>query len=272
MGRILLYALLSLLTLAQPLAAQPKPRPKPGKKVKVDIAAQSKTLHGADVDKAKVAATELGKTDDNAAHAALLDALATGLHPDVATIALTSLGAAPQPSDMTTLKRYVRARSPEVRTAAVRALGAQPEAGDLILAALHDNEATVRAAAAEAVIARKPKGATEPLLALLDKGELPAAKALATYADADLARIIAEHLGTAPDGVLAQCLGAILVRPDFGPEAAKLQVVRALSKLAGPEAVTALGDYVDATPATPPKQSRREAEAALKQKLGGDDK
>ena len=253
--------------LASTAAAQPR-GPKP-KKVKVDVAAQKAALFGADADKGKAAAVELGKTDDGAAHAALLDGLGTGLHPDVAAAALTSLGAAPRPGDVTTLGRYVRARNTAVRTAAVRALGGHTDAGPLILAALRDHEEPVRAAAAEAVVARKSKGASEPLLALLDKGEIPAAKALAAIADADLARVIGEHIGTAPDGALAQCLGGILVRPDFANEAAKVQVVRALAKLAGPEAITALGDYVDATPATPVKQSRREAEAALKEKLGG---
>lgn len=266
------------LAAAATAAAQPRPRPaapgrpapKPPKKVKIDVAVQAAALASADVEKAAAAAAELGKTEEAAAHDALLGALALGLHPQVSAVALTSLGAAPQPGDLTTLGRYVKYRDPAVRTAAVRALGAHPDGGAMIVAALHDQEASVRTAAAEAVVARKPKGATEPLLALLDKGELSAAKALATYADADLARVIAEHLGTAPDAVLAQCLGTILVRPDFGPEAAKLQVVRTLAKLAGPEAVAALSNYVESTPATPPKQSRREAEAELKQKLGGD--
>ncbi len=248
---------------AQPRGAKPK-------KGKVDVAAQKAAFLGADVDKGKAAAIELGKTDDAAAHALLLDGLGTGLHPDVAEVALTSLAAAPRPGDLTTLGRYVRARNTAVRTAAVRALGGQTDAGPMILEALRDQQATVRAAAAEAVVARKPKGAAEPLLALLDKGELPAAKALAAIADADLARVIGERIGTAPDSALAVSLGDILVRPDFANEAAKVQVVRTLAKLAGPEAITALGDYVDATPATPVKQSRREAEAALKEKLGGD--
>jgi phage tail sheath protein FI len=250
---------------AQPRGGAPKP-----KKVKVDVAAQKAALFGGDAEKGKAAAVELGKTDDAAAHAVLLDALGTGLHPDAAAAALSSLALAPKPTDLSTLTRYVRARDTGVRAAAVRALGGHADAGGLILAALHDQEESVRAAAAEAVVARKPKGAAEPLLALLDKGEAPAAKALAAIADADLARVIGEHLGTTPDGVLATCLGAILVRPDFANEAAKVQVVRTIAKLAGPEAITALGDYVDATPATPVKQSRREAEAALKEKLGGE--
>ncbi|MCL4227791.1 MAG: HEAT repeat domain-containing protein [Myxococcales bacterium] len=253
-------------------SAQPRPAPRGAKvkKGKVDVAAQRAALLAGDVERAAAAAAELGKTDDPAAHAALLEGLGTGLHPEVAVAALAALGAAPRPGDLTTLTRYLRARPPAVRAAAVRALGAHADAGALILTALRDQAEPVRAAAAEAVVARRPRGAAEPLVALLDKGELPAARALAAIADAELARVVAERIGTAPDGVLAQCLGQILVRPDFGPDPARVQVVLALAKLAGPEAITALGDYIDATPATPPRASRREAENVLKQKLGDD--
>ena len=48
-----------------------------------------------------------------------------------------------------------------------------------------------------------------------------------------------------------------------------LRVVRALAKLAGPDAISALSEYIDTIPAKPIRQSRREAEAALKQKLEG---
>ena len=80
---------------------------------------------------------------------------------------------------------------------------------------------------------------------------------------------VREQLSQVPDGLLAECLGAILMRPDFGNEAAKLQVVRALGKVAGPEATQALADYVSATPEKPPRQSRREAEAMVESRLEG---
>ncbi|KAB2887676.1 MAG: hypothetical protein F9K40_21170 [Kofleriaceae bacterium] len=73
-------------------AAQPR-GPKKPKKVKVDVAALKVAFLGGDAEKSKAAAVELGKTDDAAAHAVLLDGLGTGLHPDVAAAALTSLAA-----------------------------------------------------------------------------------------------------------------------------------------------------------------------------------
>ncbi|MEZ4368892.1 MAG: hypothetical protein R2939_21825 [Kofleriaceae bacterium] len=81
--------------------------------------------------------------------------------------------------------------------------------------------------------------------------------------------MISEQLGTVAEGPLATCLGMILVRPDFGPEDARLQVVRALGKMSGPEALAALADYVEATPAKPPRASRREAEQMVDARLGG---
>ena len=79
--------------------------------------------------------------------------------------------------------------------------------------------------------------------------------------------MVAEHLGAAPDPTLAKSLGAMLVRKDFGPEPARLEVVRTLAKMDGTQVIAALSDYVDATPATPVVQSRREAQDALKLKL-----
>ncbi|HVV84395.1 MAG TPA: hypothetical protein VHE35_15110, partial [Kofleriaceae bacterium] len=125
----------------------------------------------------------------------------------------------------------------------------------------------VRAAAADAAGARRDRNAVPALLALLDRGETQAALALGAIADADLARTVAEHFGTAPDPTLAKCLGAMLVRKDFAAEPARLEVVRTLAKMDGTQVIAALSDYVDATPATPPTQSRKEAEDALNQKL-----
>ncbi len=247
------------------VAAQPR---RPAKKVDIDKARAA--LIGPDPAQAALAATELGASRDVGARGALLDALATGVHPDVAVAALTALATAPVATDLATVKPYAKYRTPRVRAAAVRALARHEGASAEVLLALRDQEATVRAAAAEAAASARVKGATEPLLALLDKGEVSAGLALGALADADLARVIAEHLGTAPDAVLAQSLGAILSRPDFTSEPARVQVVRTVAKLAGPEAISALTEYVDATPAKPPKQSRREAEAALKTMLGGD--
>jgi hypothetical protein len=266
-GLVSSWRLMFVALVAMPAVAAAQPH-KPAKKVDVDKARAA--LLGTDPARAAQAATELGAAKVAAADAALLDALASGVHPDVAAAALAAVAANPGKDDPATLLPYAHHRSPAVRAAAVGALASQPGAAAEVLAALHDQDATVRAAAAETIAKVRVKGATEPLLALLDKGELSAGLALGALADADLARVTAEHLGTAPDAVLAQSLGVMLKRADFGPEPAKIQVVVALSKLAGPEAIAALTDYVDKTPAKPPLQSRREAEAALKTMLGSE--
>src|SRR5207244_3630233 len=126
----------------------------------------------------------------------------------------------------------------------------------------------VRIAAGDSVARGKIREGVERLLALLDKGDAAAPAPLAALADADLAHAIAEHLGTAPAGTLAQTLGAILKRSDF-PDPARVQVVRAIAKIPGAEATAALTDYVEATPAKPPRPSRKEAEQVVEARLAG---
>ena len=256
---------------ARPPAARPAApaRPRPGRPIKIDLAATSAALQCGDIAAAKNAATALGTLADPAAHSGLLDGLVTGLHPEVAIVALDGLSKAPTDNDVPTVLAYARHRNPTVRAAAIKALTTQASAPAVArsLAALRDGNSSVRAAAAVSAATRKDRNAVPALLALLDKGEAAAALALGAIADADLARVVAEHLGAAPDPTLAQSLGAMLVRRDFGPEPARLEVVRTLAKMDGTQVVAALSDYVDSTPAKPVVQSRREAEDALKLKL-----
>jgi hypothetical protein len=88
-------------------------------------------------------------------------------------------------------------------------------------------------------------------------------------ADVDLSRKIGDQLGKIPDAMLAQTLGAILKRADFGPDEARVDLVRAIGKIQGPEAITALTEYVDATPKNPPRNSRSEAQKMVEARLGG---
>jgi hypothetical protein len=88
-------------------------------------------------------------------------------------------------------------------------------------------------------------------------------------ADPDLARRIADQLGTVPDPILAQCLGLILRRADFGPDPARVEIVRSIAKIQDTAAVTVLTDYIDATPKNPVRPSRHEAEVVVETRLGG---
>ena len=243
---------------------------KPAKPGKLDLPSATAALVGADLPAAAKAAAALGASTSEAAHGALRDGLATGLHPDVLVAAITSMATTATKTDLQIIAAYTRYRNSAVRAAALQVVLASSGDAAMVTEALKSSDGPVRAVAAEAAGRLKLEATIPALLILLDKGEDAAAISLGHMANEDLARTVAEHFGTAPDATLAKALGAMLARPQFGTEPVRLETVRTVIKLAGAEATNVLEAYVKATPATPLKQSRREAEAALAQRLGGD--
>ncbi|HEY5933332.1 MAG TPA: hypothetical protein VIU61_01780 [Kofleriaceae bacterium] len=240
----------------------------PAKKKPKDIAVEVTALGGTDVEAAARAAQALGASTAPAAHEALLDALAFGLAPAVAGPAMQAVAAHPVAADVAALRRYARHRNPTVRSAALAALASYAGASSAIVAGLKDPVASVRAAAAAAAGKGKHRDAIDPLLLLLAKGEESAARALAALADLDLARKIADQLGKVPEPVLAACLGAILLRSDFGPDPARVELVRAIGKIQDPAALAALTAYLDGTPKTPKRPSRDDAQSIVDARSG----
>jgi HEAT repeat protein len=238
---------------------------------KLDLAPLVKALASPEVVEAAKAADQLGASAEPAAHDALLDALAWGLPPSVAVSAITALGQHPAPPDVVALARYAGHHNPSVRQAALGVLAMYPDpaAHKLVIAGLHDEAGSVRGAAALAAAKGHVKEAVDPLFELLARNEEPAAKALAQMADADLVRRIGDQLGKVPDAILAQCLGLILKRADFGPDTVRVEVVRALGKIQDQAALNALSDYIDATPKNPVRESREEAQKMVEARLGG---
>ena len=172
---------------------------------------------------------------------------------------------------MPALVRYAGHHAPAVRSAALGALAIYPDpvAHAAVVAGLHDPVAAVRAAACAAAAKGRVREALDSLFALLALGEEPAATALAQLADPGLTARIADQLGKVPEVALAKCLGAILKRADYGPDAARVEIVRAIAKIADNAAVTVLTDYLDATPKNPPRASRDEAEKIVEARIGG---
>ncbi len=228
-------------------------------------------LRSPSIAKAEAAALALGLSKSPKAVTALLDALAMGLHPRVAAVALESVAKHAKPESFETVSYYTHHRSPRVRSAAVKAMGTLKDkrAKRLVLKALRDSHKSVRAAAAALLAAKKNKQAIEPLMELLKKGDESSAMALAALANADLARGLGELIGSAPDGLLARCLGAILMRPDFKPEEARVEVVRTLGKIPGNDSLEQLTNYLGAIPENPPRDSRTEADKIVELRLGG---
>jgi HEAT repeat protein len=252
-------------------AKKAAPRAAKAKAVKVDVAALVKALASPQAEEAAKAADELGRSAEPAAHDALLDALAWGLSPAVAENAIAALGQHPAPPDVAALRRYAGHHNPSVRGAALAALAMYPDpaAHKLVIAGLHDEAGSVRGAAAMAAAKGHIKEAIDPMFDLLARSEEPAAKALAQMADADLVRRIGDQLGKVPDPILAECLGLVLKRTDFGPDTVRVEVVRALGKIQDQAALGALSDYVDATPKNPVRPSREEAQKMVEARLGG---
>ncbi len=239
---------------------------------KVDVSAEAiAALGGSDFEAAAKAAELLGANPQPAAHDALLDALALGLPGAVAVPAIAALVTHPAPPDVLALRRYAGHANPSVRSAAISALASYPNpaAHAAVAAGLRDPVGSVRGVSAAAAGRARVKVAIEPMLLLLAKGEEASARGLAQLADPDLARKIADLLGKVPDATLVIALGAMLKRADFGSDAVKVELVRAIGKIQDPSAVTALTDYIDATPKTPVRTSRQEAVLIVEARMGG---
>jgi len=228
-------------------------------------------LGSADLEAAAKAAEQLGANPLAGAHDALLDALALGLPPAVAVPAITALALHPAPPDVLALRRYAGHANPSVRSAAITELAGYPDptAHGAVVAGLRDPVGMVRNAAATAAGRGRVRVAIEPMMQLLAKGEEASARGLAQLADPDLSRKLADQLGKVPDATLVVALGTILKRADFGPDAVKVEIVRAIGKIQDPSAVNALTDYIDATPKMPVRTSRQEAMLIVEARLGG---
>ncbi|MBA3452706.1 MAG: HEAT repeat domain-containing protein [Deltaproteobacteria bacterium] len=249
-----------------------KKGPAKGAAKKVDVSAEAiAALGGTDVQAAAKAAEQLGASALPAAHDGLLEALALGLHAAVAVPAIDALVLHPAPPDVLALRRYAGHVNPAVRSAAINALASYPDpkAHAVVVGGLRDPVGSVRTASANAAGRAKIKLAIEPMMQLFAKGEESSARALAALADPDLARKLAEQLGKVPDATLVIALAAMLKRSEFGPDAVKVEIVRAMGKIQDASALAALTDYIDATPKTPARTSRQEAVLMVEARMGG---
>jgi HEAT repeat protein len=237
----------------------------------VDVNAAKADLMSNDPDRAAAAAQKLGTATEAGAIDVLLDALAMGLHPHVSAVALASVGLKNDPKSIDVLLHYATNRNADVRAQAILGMQAfdDKRIHGAVFEAFTDGEKSVRAAACKVVEVRKDKSAADPLIALLEKGDEATVNALAAIATPELSRRLGELIDEAPPALLAETLGAILLRKDLGKEEAYAQVVEALGKIPGEEAVVALSNYLSAVPEKPPRLSRRRAAEIVAERLGG---
>ncbi len=225
------------------------------------FAAPAEDLASPDPAVAAAAVQALAQTRSPANLDLLLDALSTGLHPQVATAAISAIAAYGEPRTFDALALHCRHRHNDVRRAAVAAVAQSRDkrADDVLLEALEDFAPEVRAEALAAVTRRKIRAAIPALLTLLERNDAGAAEALAAVGDAETARQIAERIGRIPDRALAQALGGLLRRKDFGPNEVRLDVVKTIGKLPGAVALPELELYLAKVPEEHKRPAGREA-------------
>jgi HEAT repeat protein len=240
-----------------------------------DLAALRAELHEPSEAKAVEAAQKLAEDASPGAVDAILDELAIGAPPKVEAELIGGLAARKDPRTFDVLNHYAQNRNSLLRKRAINALAglSDPHITGILVAALSDQVADVRKEAARQLAARKEKSPAveDALVKLLAHKDESAVKALGVLGGPTTARRLGELEGQIPDGLLAQTFDELLSRPDFGPDPLRVEVVKALGKLTGPEATAALKDYIKATDTDKTRPSRKEAKDII-EKRGAQDK
>jgi HEAT repeat protein len=232
-------------------------------------------LFGPDDAAAEEAAKAFGSSGAIGAAEPLVALLAMGTTPTRSQVALDGLAQLAEAGVLgadsravEVLDLYAGHRSPDLRRRAIKALGVikDPRANDavvsVLLARLGDGAPDVRAAAGEALAARREAKAATRLYALVKRGDPGAAAPLAAIASPDLVPQIAELAGSVDDGVLATVLGEYVKREDV-PDKLRVDVLRTIGGLPGAGATTALVEYVASVPAKDTRPSKKEAQKLL---------
>jgi HEAT repeat protein len=245
---------------AKAAAKPPKPKPLSAAEI-VDL---RKKLLSEDAAAATDAARKLGDSAARNAAAPLTDLLAVGTIPALAVEALAALEKIREPKAIQVLTLYAGNRNVPVRKAAVRALGVLPDGrvAGVLIERLGDSAPEVRAAAAQALAARKDPRAAVRLFKLVAKNDAGAAEPLGVLISPDDVPRLAELRGRIDDAVLASALGEFLKRPDV-PDRLRVDVVRTLARMPGAPATTALVEYLATIPDKDTRPSKDEAQKII---------
>jgi HEAT repeat protein len=191
----------------------------------------------------------LGESGTPGAVAPLIEVLAVGTSPNLAVAVLQSLRRLAPASAADVVILYCGDRNVEVRRNAVETLSVlkDPRVPAVLSARLGDADDGVVAIAAKAIASRHQAEAAPRLLALLDLQVPEVAVPLGQVAPLSMIPTLRDRRGSLPDAELATVLGEILKRSDV-PEPTRVELVKALADIPGPDATTALVEYVGGLP------------------------
>lgn len=225
-------------------------------------------LYGDNLDRAVAAASALGSLKNQAALDALMASLQLGTPPKVTSAVLESIELHKDPSSVELLEQYAEHRNQEIRGGAIKALGAieDKKVVPILINSLGDSNPMVRARAARVLGERKERVAERALFMMLRRGDVSAAKPLGVVAGVETARHLGELIGELPDGALATALGTMLLRPEFGPDTLRTEIVKALGRIPGETSTAALAEYVASVPPKELRMSKNKAKQLLEER------
>jgi len=225
-------------------------------------------LYGDNLNRAVAAASALGSLKSPLALDALMAALQLGTPPQLTNALLEAVALHKNPTSIDLLNAYTKHRRQEIRRGAIKALGSikDPKVVPILIDALSDSNPMVRARAARILGERKERRAERPLFMMLRRKDTAAAIPLGTVGSVETARHLGELLGELPGHALANALGTMLLRKDFGPDSLRNEVVKALGRISDKESTAALAEYVASIPPSELRLSKNTAKQLLEER------
>lgn len=233
-----------------PTAALAAPTTKAPARATLNLDSTKKALESGDEAQVLAALAEIEQAADRKA-APLVEALLNrGANSAILLRAIAVAGSLGAPSSSSALAPYVKHRAAEVRRAAAQNLARTK--GSAAIGALRDalrgNDAALRGTAAEGLGALGAKEAVPDLFVVLPKEVPEAAGAIGVLCRADECKRFVGLLGKLPFEVMESGFLPLLLRTDAdAPDAAKLQLIEQLRRMATQKAnallATALASY-----------------------------
>jgi HEAT repeat protein len=217
-------------------------------------------LAGADRDAVRVAMENVGISGDARLIPPLAERIRRGLPPDLLDVAVDTLTVLARPEAGPVLFELATHRRGEVRLKAIEAIVACRPRGapDALVAALSDPDPRVRAAAAVGLGQLAARESIDSLFHALDRGILEASTSIGQLARPEHVTRLVGYLGQLPFDVVTPGLNEALARDDI-PERTKLDVVARIAELATPEARTFLEELAASLPEERRNQAVRQA-------------
>ena len=258
---------LGILALA-PTLALAAPADKPKAHATLNLESSKKALESGDEARALAALDEIELSSDRRAATLVEALLGRGANSKLLLRAIGVAGALGAPSSSAALAPYVKHRAPDVRRAAAQSLARTK--GSVAISALRDalrgSDPRLRSTAAEGLGVLGAKEAVPDLFVVLPKEVPEAAGAIGLLCRADECTRFVGLLGKLPFDVMESGFLPLLLRTDAdAPDAARLQLIEQLRRMATPKASALLATAL----ATYPEKGNPKIRAAIDAALHG---